>query len=70
MPDPADTRSFWLCCAESLATVGKPLLLGAAVFAWGFGWLAYGLVNSFWRWQVQRKRRGRRQGRDVLARAR
>lgn len=57
--NPADPRSFWQRSLDGLAQVGKPLLLGAAVFAVGFGALAYALVNGLWHWQVRRKRRQR-----------
>ncbi len=61
--EPADgsteNRSFWQRSAERMADVGKPLLLGAAVFAVGFGALAYALVNGIWHLQVRLKRRQR-----------
>lgn len=55
----ADTRNFWQRSVDGLASVGKPLLLGAAVFAVGFGGLAYGLVNLVWHLRVRLKRRAR-----------
>ncbi len=57
--DPGDPRGWWQRCIDGLNTVGKPLLLGAAVFALGFGSLAYALVSVGWRLQVLRKRRRR-----------
>jgi uncharacterized protein (DUF2062 family) len=55
----ADERSFLQRSADSLASVGKPLIVGAAVFAVGFGGLAYGLVNLVWHLRVRLKRRAR-----------
>ena len=65
--DPADNstdgsaakRNFWQRSIDRMAAVGKPLLLGAAVFAVGFGALAYALVNGIWHLQVRLKRRQR-----------
>lgn len=61
--DPTDEaagkRNFWQRSIDRMAAVGKPLLLGAAVFAVGFGVLAYALVNGIWHLQVRLKRRQR-----------
>jgi uncharacterized protein (DUF2062 family) len=54
-----DERGFWQRTVDGMRVVGKPLLLGAAVFACGFGALAYLLVNGVWHWRVRRKRRAR-----------
>jgi len=57
-------RRYWDIAQE----VGKPLLLGALVFAVVFAALAYVLVNLVWHWRV-RRRQLRRQ-RERLARQR
>jgi uncharacterized protein (DUF2062 family) len=44
-------RRYWNIAQE----VGKPLLLGALVFAVVFAGLAYALVNLVWHWRVRRK---------------
>jgi hypothetical protein len=41
---------------SGLQRVGKPLLLGLAIFACGFGLLVYALVHLVWRAQVRFKR--------------
>lgn len=46
-----------------IAAVGKPLLVGLAVFASGFGLLSYLLVSWLWAMRVRRKRRARLQAR-------
>lgn len=46
-----------------LGRVGKPLLLGLALFAVGFGLAVYALVHAIWRLQVAIKRRQRRRSR-------
>lgn len=58
--DPADQRNFWQRGVDGMASVGKPLMLGALVFAVGFGTLAYALVSGLWQWRVRRKRQQRR----------
>ncbi len=55
----ADSRGWWQRSVDGVASVGKPVLLGAAVFAVGFGLLAYGLVNTIWHLRVRLKRRRR-----------
>jgi len=57
--DTAAKRNFWQRSIDRMADVGKPLMLGAAVFAVGFGALAYALVNGIWHLQVRLKRRQR-----------
>lgn len=44
-------RRYWNVAQE----IGKPLLLGALVFAAVFAALAYALVNVVWHWRVRRK---------------
>ncbi len=66
--NPADKRGFWQRSADRMAAVGKPLLLGAAVFAVGFGALAYALVNGIWHLQVRLKRRQRLRARAATHR--
>lgn len=54
---PADTAGNWLQRTwAGLQRVGKPLLLGLALFACGFGLLVYALVHLVWRAQVRFKR--------------
>ena len=54
---PAATAGNWLQRTwASLQRVGKPLLLGLAIFACGFGLLVYALVHLGWRAQVRIKR--------------
>lgn len=60
LPDPSGLlQRAW----SNLRNVGKPLMLGAAVFAVGFGALAYALVNLGWHLRVRIKRRRRLQQR-------
>jgi uncharacterized protein len=47
----------WL---DRLRQVGKPLLLGALIFAVVGALLTYGLVSAVWRWRVRARRRQRR----------
>jgi uncharacterized protein (DUF2062 family) len=42
-----------------LRDVGKPLLLGALLFAVVFSALAWLLCNGIWHWRVRSKRRRR-----------
>lgn len=58
----AGTRTWWQRSLEGMGQVGKPVLLGAAVFAVGFGTLAYGVVNLIWHLRVRLKRRRRLRG--------
>jgi len=57
----APQRPWWLRWAETLREVGKPLLLGTAIFAVGFSLLTYALVNGVWHWRVRARRRSRLQ---------
>ena len=50
---------------DSLADIGKPLLLGALTFACVFGLAAYALVNGGWHLRVRLKRRSRLRRREV-----
>lgn len=53
----ADTAGNWLQRTwASLQRVGKPLVLGLAIFACGFGLLVYALVHLVWRARVRFKR--------------
>ena len=52
-------RGFWRRTWDGLSQVGKPLLLGALVFACVFGLAAYVLVNGIWHITVRLKRRAR-----------
>jgi hypothetical protein len=51
--------TLWQRSREAVASVGTPLLLGAAIFACVFGLLAYVLVNGAWHLRVRLKRRAR-----------
>ena len=54
---PVDAAGNWLQRTwASLQRVGKPLVLGLAIFACGFGLLVYALVHLGWRAQVRIKR--------------
>ncbi|GCL63276.1 DUF2062 domain-containing protein [Pseudaquabacterium pictum] len=56
-PPPAEASGNWLQRTwASLQRVGKPLVLGLAIFACGFGLLVYLLVHLGWRAQVRFKR--------------
>jgi uncharacterized protein (DUF2062 family) len=48
---PEGWQRYWQIARD----VGKPLLLGALVFALVFSALAYALVNLVWHWRVRRK---------------
>lgn len=48
--------SWW----QRIQNMGKPLLIGLASFAVGFGALVYALSTWVWIWRVKRKRRLRR----------
>ncbi|MCE2658361.1 MAG: DUF2062 domain-containing protein [Rubrivivax sp.] len=50
---------WWQQAAQTLRDVGKPLLLGALLFAVGFSALAWLLCNGIWHWRVRNKRRRR-----------
>jgi hypothetical protein len=64
MPPPAPDSNGgvldWLDRAwQGVRQVGKPLILGLALFACGFGLLVYALVHALWRLRVWIKRRRR-----------
>jgi uncharacterized protein (DUF2062 family) len=61
---PSSWRRYW----NTVQAIGKPLLLGAAVFSVVFSALAYLLVNLVWHWRVRQKRL--RRLRERLARQR
>jgi uncharacterized protein len=62
--EPRTWRRYW----HIVRDVGKPLMLGALVFAVVFSLLAYALVNMVWHWRVRRKLLRRR--RERLSRVR
>jgi uncharacterized protein (DUF2062 family) len=59
---PDDQRSWVARTVHWVAGVGKPLLLGLAIFACGLGLLSYLLVSWFWIWRVRRRWRQRHGG--------
>ncbi len=62
-PAGAAAQGNWLQRTwAGLQRVGKPLMLGLAIFACGFGLLVYALVHLGWRAQVRFKRWRRRHG--------
>jgi len=54
-----DPRPWWQRWRQTLAEIGKPLLLGTVIFSLVFSGLAYGLVSGVWHWRVRLKRRRR-----------
>jgi uncharacterized protein (DUF2062 family) len=54
-----DTRSLWQRSVDGMASIGPPLLLGAAIFAVAGAVLAWVLINAIWHLRVRRKRRRR-----------
>jgi uncharacterized protein len=63
--DPDDPRNFFQRTIDNLRSVGKPLVVGALLFAVVFGLLSYALVNGAWHWQVRLKRRRRLRRREA-----
>jgi uncharacterized protein (DUF2062 family) len=63
---PSSWRRYW----NTVQEIGKPLLLGAALFAVVFSALAYMLVNLVWHWRVRQKRLRRLRERLSRQRAR
>jgi uncharacterized protein (DUF2062 family) len=61
---PSSWRRYW----HTVQAIGKPLLLGAAVFSIVFSALTYLLVNLVWHWRVRQKRLRRQ--RERLSRQR
>ncbi len=55
-PAPSSPSTGWL---DTLRAVGKPLLLGALIFAIVGAVLTYALVSGVWRWRVHSRRRRR-----------
>jgi uncharacterized protein (DUF2062 family) len=63
---PADAASNWFVRTwEAITGVGKPLVVGLAIFACVFGLAVYALVHAIWRLRVMAKRRRRQ--RSALA---
>ena len=60
VPADAPQGSWWERAWQRLQQAGKPLLLGLALFASGFGLLGYVLVTLGWRIKVLVARRRRR----------
>lgn len=58
-PAEATQGSWWQRAWQSLQQAGKPLILGLAIFATGFGLLGYLLVTLAWRIKVVLARRRR-----------
>lgn len=56
----APQGSWWQRSWQRIQQAGKPLLLGLAIFATGFGLLSYLLVTLAWRLKVVMARRRRR----------
>ena len=54
--------SLWRLAANKVASLGKPMIVGATSFAVGFGLLAYAAVMLGWRWRVTNRRRRRLMG--------
>ncbi|WP_298830939.1 DUF2062 domain-containing protein [uncultured Piscinibacter sp.] len=54
--------SWWSRVWQRVRAAGKPLLLGLAIFATGFGLLGYLIVTLLWRLRVVVARRRRRRG--------
>jgi hypothetical protein len=59
-PAEAPPGRWWERAWQSVRQAGKPLLLGLAIFATGFGLLGYLLVTLLWRLKVGLARRRRR----------
>jgi len=55
----ADPRPWWQRWRDTLAEIGKPLLVGTMIFSVLFSGLAYGLVSGIWHLRVRLKRRRR-----------
>ena len=59
--DGAEPASWLVRTWHAITGVGKPLLLGLAIFAVAGGLLVYALIQLGWVWRVRRKRRRRLQ---------
>ena len=59
--DAAAPASWLVRTWRAITGVGKPLLLGLAIFASVGGLLVYALIQLGWAWRVRRKRRRRLQ---------
>ncbi len=55
--EPMPGERWWTTARERLLGVGKPLVLGLAIFACTFGAATYFTVSLVWRWRVLRRRR-------------
>jgi hypothetical protein len=55
--EPTAGRGWWQTLRLRVLGVGKPLLLGLAIFACGVGAATYFAVSLAWRWRVLRRRR-------------
>ena len=63
-PSDPPAASGWSKWLASLQDIGKPLLVGALIFSFGFSLLAYLLVNGVWHLRVRLKRRRRQRRHD------
>lgn len=59
---PSTGQGWWADTRAALQRVGKPLLVGTLIFAFGFSALAWLVVDRFWVWRVRARRQRRRQG--------
>lgn len=62
-PEPVPEESWLGQALRRIKAVGKPLVLGLAIFAVGLGALSYLLVSGLWTWRVRWKWRQRRRRR-------
>jgi len=60
-----DPRPWWQRWRDTLAEIGKPLLLGTIIFSVVFSALAYMLVSGVWHWRVRLRRRRRLRARTA-----
>lgn len=60
-PDEADDEGWLRSAVRQMLGVGKPLMLGLAILATGFGIATYVLVSTVWKLSVIWKRHRRRQ---------
>lgn len=61
-PDASDASapaSWWSRTVATLQDIGKPLLVGTLIFAFGFSALAWSACNVVWHWRVRSRRRRR-----------
>jgi uncharacterized protein len=62
-----DTRPWYQRWADTLAAIGKPLLVGTVIFSIAASLLMYAAVSGIWHWRVRRKRRRRLAARAASA---